>query len=107
MGACGGANGIAVPASGVEVTFAKGEFRLQVKVPGVDGTVAITVKVCPSNVCPAALVNPEMATLVPGVKVFTAVNVTALELIEKEVNAATELHDVPTQAAKGAEMSVT
>ena len=77
-----------------------GEFRLQENELELNPA-AKTVNVWPSRVVPV----PEIATLVPAVKLFTAEKVTMLVLVDNEVMVATELHAVPHEP-KGAGMSV-
>ncbi len=102
MGDWGGEIGTAVPASVPEPSAA--ETLHWNAVP--DRPVASTVSVCPFNDVPGEEVNPEIATLVPGMKLLLAVNVATPEEIEYEVIVATVLQLAPEQVPRGAGRSV-
>jgi hypothetical protein len=70
---------------------------------GSDPAVASTVNVKPFSCEPSALVKPEIATRVPGAKLFVAVKVTTFEVIEKDVIVAAE-QPTPVQGPSGAGM---
>src|ERR1700756_2321973 len=112
-GDCGGDCGTAcagvavVPASGVSPTSGADTLHSNcVCVPdGGVNPVASTVRICPFKGTPAADVKLEILTRVPGMKLFTAVKVTTLEVIQSPGIGATDVHPV-MQFPNGASRSV-
>ena len=85
-GVCGGTIGTAVPVSGVGPTLAGAGTRFRFASNCVEESpVASTVSVKPLIGVPAVLLKPEIDTLVPGMKLLTAVNVATSFVIENDV----------------------
>src|SRR6266496_3512917 len=105
MGACGAVKGTAVPVSLVAAKSAADRFASNCDA---DKPVASTVNVFPfSSDTPSVELRPETTTLMPGVKLFTAWNVTMLPVIENDVSVATVLQLAELQAPNGATISAT